>query len=661
MRLPRLLPLLLAPVLLAACATIAPGRLDSFEIVDCELPGVILHIGTAHATTGRARAIRTSADDCALRGGYYTAADRANYETALRVWLPPAEDGDAQAQYHVGQIYEKGLGRAADPAKAAQWYRRAADQGHRAAMTALGTLYERGLVAGGTPTQALELYRRAAQIEAPLAYASDIQLREDEIAALRAELERSHAQAQEQQRDATRRQQALQAEATRLRRELERARAAADRERVAQLEQSLRATDRSLQGATSERASAEQAAQRTLGTGQFVRTAASGTSAAAGAPQIDLLEPTASTVRGLIAVRVRGGAASQRVRVRVRSQLALQDVRIGDSVVAADAQGEYALEVPFDGEATPIEIAATDVRGQRAVLPLLLARDTHSPKVQAVPEAPVRYHALIIGNARYRSWAPLDTPHHDAEDVATVLRERYGFETTVLLDATRAQIFRALAHLRSTLTENDNLLVYYSGHGSWDAGNLQGYWVPVDGDKDSVANYISSSDVTDQIGVMRARQILVVADACYSGVFVRAPDADEASDSALALQQRARIPSRKVMSSGNIREVLDAGRGNHSVFAAEFLDALRRHTGGPIEAQRLYAQIAPRVRSAAEGYGEQQEPQYGQLRFAGHVGGDFLFMPTTSRKSAARAPTTPARPMARSFPPGDPPRTEHAP
>ncbi|MEO5558238.1 MAG: hypothetical protein ABIO49_01000, partial [Dokdonella sp.] len=66
-------------LLLDGCATTtAPGRTDSYEVVDCELPGVVLHIGTAHATTGRNRALRTSADDCGLRGGYYTSADQAN-------------------------------------------------------------------------------------------------------------------------------------------------------------------------------------------------------------------------------------------------------------------------------------------------------------------------------------------------------------------------------------------------------------------------------------------------------------------------------------------------------------------------------------------------------------------------------------------------------
>jgi hypothetical protein len=104
------------------CATLPPAQTDSFAIVDCELPGAVLRMGTGFASTGRARALRTSADDCAIRGGYYL--EGAGYQTALKVWLPLAEQGDLQAQLYLGQIYEKGLGRAPDPAGAMRWYQR---------------------------------------------------------------------------------------------------------------------------------------------------------------------------------------------------------------------------------------------------------------------------------------------------------------------------------------------------------------------------------------------------------------------------------------------------------------------------------------------------------------------------------------------------------
>ncbi|MBL8299474.1 MAG: caspase family protein [Rhodanobacteraceae bacterium] len=621
--------------LLSACATTPPpaGRMDSFEIVDCELPGKVLHIGTAHATTGRVRAIRTSADDCAIRGGYYTEASRANYESALRVWLPPAEDGDAQAQYFVGQIYEKGLGRPADEAKAAQWYERAAKSDYAPALTALAMLHEHGKVPGGSPAQALDLYRRAAKLDQPLAFAGDLNERDQQIAVLRQELAETRDKAAAQREQLQKQQRSLAQQTATLKAELEKARTEADAERSRRVEQELAAKQQSLdQGAARLSAAETQLAQAESAARQIERPVPA--AASGNALEIALLEPQPVAVRGLVTVRVRGDARTQTVALRVGSPAGIREVNINGKPVKPDSAGIVRSELALSGKTTPVEVTAVDSNNQRASLPFVIANDSLVPAgtpVAAIPADFGNYHALIIGNARYSAWDPLNTPHADAESVAQLLRDSYGFKTTVLLDATRGQIFRALAKLRGQLTEQDNLLVFYSGHGTWDRGNHQGYWVPVDGEKDSSANFVSSADVTDLISVMRAKQVLVVADSCYSGVFVHsvAEQLDNASASERRdwLLKRSQIPSRKVMSSGNIREVLDGGGGNHSIFAAEFINTLRRRTDGPFEARELYREITPKVENAARGFGEQQEPQYGQLKFAGHVGGDFVFVP----------------------------------
>jgi transposase len=62
----------------------------------------------------------------------------------------------------VGQIYEKGLGTAASPERAADWYRKAAEQGYRSAQVSLGYLYETGSGVAADDTEALRWYRRAA-------------------------------------------------------------------------------------------------------------------------------------------------------------------------------------------------------------------------------------------------------------------------------------------------------------------------------------------------------------------------------------------------------------------------------------------------------------------------------------------------------------------
>ncbi|MGH9464596.1 MAG: caspase family protein, partial [Thermoanaerobaculia bacterium] len=92
----------------------------------------------------------------------YTEPDQANLGTALQVWLAPAEAGDAEAQFYVGQIFEKGMGVPPDYGSAVAWYRRAAEQGHAAAQIGLGSFYETGRGVTRDPQAALQWYRRAA-------------------------------------------------------------------------------------------------------------------------------------------------------------------------------------------------------------------------------------------------------------------------------------------------------------------------------------------------------------------------------------------------------------------------------------------------------------------------------------------------------------------
>ena len=96
------------------------------------------------------------------------------------------------------------------------------------------------------------------------------------------------------------------------------------------------------------------------------------------------------------------------------------------------------------------------------------------------------YNALIIGNNDYKQLTKLKMAQKDAVAVARLLRESYGFETELILNATRSDIINALASLRATLTENDNLLIYYAGHGLLDPDSEVGYWLPVNAEPDNL-------------------------------------------------------------------------------------------------------------------------------------------------------------------------------
>jgi len=230
------------------------------------------------------------------------------------------------------------------------------------------------------------------------------------------------------------------------------------------------------------------------------------------------------------------------------------------------------------------------------------------------------YHAIVIGNNSYSYIEDLVTAQRDATEVARLLEEKYQFNVKLLQNVSRSELLGELYKLRSVLTEKDNLLIYYGGHGYFDSYSDSGYWLPVDADTQNPSNWISNTDLTDQIRAMKAKHVLVVADSCYSGtltrdVAIRPPDKDY-------LERIAGLRARLVISSGGNEPVADSGPNGHSIFANAFLEALTLNSG-VLESTDLFNRIRRRVAGSPRAI---QVPNYGVLRDAIHDGGDFLFV-----------------------------------
>jgi uncharacterized caspase-like protein len=247
-----------------------------------------------------------------------------------------------------------------------------------------------------------------------------------------------------------------------------------------------------------------------------------------------------------------------------------------------------------------------------------------------------RYHALVIGNDDYAKLPKLQTAIADAEAVAEVLKRRYGFTVELLRNATREDILRALNKYRAELTEQDNLLIYYAGHGSLDRQTSTGFWQPVDAEPDDDLNWIANSDLTRRLNAMTANHVMVIADSCYSGTLVRSggtglPTGQERDE---WLRRMAEKRSRTAIVSGGLEPVADSGRGGHSVFANAFLTTLEENSD-IMEGAALFKQISRPIVVNAD-----QTPQYADIKQAGHEGGEFLFIPLDRKPAAAPAPAT---------------------
>jgi hypothetical protein len=500
-------------------------RVEDLQIVDCSLPGQTRFLGNTSYLTPR-RPTRTTSADCRVRGGEYVAYDRADYKTALNVWMTTAESGDAEAQANVGEIFERGLGGTPNYQAALIWYTKAAEQGNKRAQFNLGTLYEQGSGVKQDPVTAMNWYRKAWGIPA------------DDI------VFRSYMQKQ------------IDVNSQQAHQELEK-----KDQQIRVLEQQLQILRKS-------------SAQNTALKAQLA---------------------------GL--------------------QSVLDDLRKQRVTAAADIQP---IQLREPGREVDSPLAANT--------PSVIAKDKLNFG---------RYFALVIGTQDYQKITPLKTPISDANAVADVLQHKYGFAVTRLLDVDNVAIMEAINNFNNVLGDDDNLLIYYAGHGSRTKvdNHENGYWLAVNADPPPRDTFwITNEFVTRHLSIIKARRVLVVADSCYAGMLSNDPGylllGNESKPNAAYMRYKLARRSRLLLTSGGDAPVLDNGGGKNSVFAHAFIDVLSS-ADRILTAPEVYGAIRQRVEKAAATMQFKQAPELKAIKEAGHEVGDFFFVPTDSTAKVA--------------------------
>jgi hypothetical protein len=642
-----------------------------------------------------------------------------DYAAAAQWYRRAAEKGSARAATSLGALYERGLGVPRDPTQALSWYRRAAPGltftiDESAEMQRLRQENER--LRQQLDVKQKDLDKTQKELE-ELRRGLEQRRREtdqekDALARLRRELEESRKREQAAQaglRDLERairereggvaakdqEAAALRAEIARLQQERAQRERSADqgvqqlRQAIAEREAQLRARDKeaaelraSLTQLRDDRARREQAAAtardlerqiaeresrlaaREREVGELRATVARLESASAAQraeldrlkkqaaeapPDIQLLEPELVAFRSLELRAARLPAARTELLMvgRVTGGVEIATFTINGREHKLEADRMFKASVAVKGGEERIRLVAIDRGGRKATLEFV-ALDASRAAAASLPERVGlprardlnlgSYHALVIGNNDYRYLRRLRTAVNDATVIARILEQDYGFKVTLLLNGDRYQTLSALNTLRETLTEKDNLLVYYAGHGELDQLNQRGHWLPVDAEPGNTANWISTVTITDILNAMTVRQLLVVADSCYSGTLTRSavgqlPGGLSDEERAKLLRRMIEKRSRLALTSGGTEPVLDSLGGPHSVFAQHFIELLRSNSG-VLLGQEMFRHLQGRVTAAVQRRTDQtaQLPEYAPIKAAGHESGDFVF----ARVAAAR-------------------------
>lgn len=236
------------------------------------------------------------------------------------------------------------------------------------------------------------------------------------------------------------------------------------------------------------------------------------------------------------------------------------------------------------------------------------------------------YFALVIGIDDYSGeWPKLRNAVNDAKVVSEVLKSKYVFTQIKTLfneEATRDNILSQFEWLMNSVRKNDNLLIYYSGHGEYSEAMGKGFWVPVDANSKSITKYISNEDIKSFLTGINSKHTLLVTDACFSGDIFRGKTMTIPYESSTKYYQKIySLSSRKAMTSGGVEPVMDKGKDGHSVFAYYFLKALNDNSEKYFDAGQIYNYL--KIPVVNNSY---QEPAYSPIRNTGDEGGQFIFI-----------------------------------
>jgi hypothetical protein len=334
-------------------------------------------------------------------------------------------------------------------------------------------------------------------------------------------------------------------------------------------------------------------------------------------PEIILKEPVQFVARGFKPVTpppnlsTHSGSIVVKGIARDSSGIATVSVDGKEAVLTKQPDGiGFSSIVPLVLGENRIDVIATDRARQEKKITITIHRE--------VGLVVGKYFALLIAVEKYDDpeLESLTNPIHDAESLKTVLTIEYEFDpenVRILKNPDNRAIIAALTEYRKKLTRDDNLLIFYAGHGYWDAGLKQGYWLAANARKNDPTDWLSNSTIRDYIRGIRTQHTLLIADACFSGtIFVERggmrPD--------VAVEKTYELASRRAITSG-VNTVPD-----ESVFLTYLMKRLRDSKETYLTAEQLYVSLKHPVISNSP---VNQVPRYGTIDGAGDEGGDFVF------------------------------------
>jgi len=347
-------------------------------------------------------------------------------------------------------------------------------------------------------------------------------------------------------------------------------------------------------------------------------------------PVVVITEPMVELKRGFKIVETK--------RITVRGKATDPDgifeIMVNGVEANVTENGSFTASVPLKYGDNTLIVKATDIKQATSTKSFKIKRkspkiddvvvDNDFKKEQKIDIGFGKYYALIIGVSEYDDESVVDLsgePTKDAQALADVLTNFYNFDKNnvfLLKDPTAQEIKRNFVMLRKKVTTNDNVLIFYAGHGNYDKTSEYGYWMPSNVNMEYEENIILNSEIVTYLNAIKSKNTLLIADACFGGsILVKKRSYSEASKAIQIMHDKV---SRTAITSGTLTTV-----PNKSIFMKYLLMQLKDNKNRYMSASQLYNSISIPVLNNSPGK-KPPEPMYAPISQTGHMGGDFFFI-----------------------------------
>ncbi len=321
------------------------------------------------------------------------------------------------------------------------------------------------------------------------------------------------------------------------------------------------------------------------------------------APIIEIIEPILSASRDIGVEADKTADTKLHIRGQAFDPGGINKILLNDVPLKIEEHGYFETVQTIVPGINTFSFVAFDNSGNKGTKTFQITAKANQNNSAMIVQTPIYpslekagFYAILIAESNYKL-LPDDKKHlpgtvNDLHNMYNVLVNKYSFppeNIDTLMNADRENIMEKIYQRKSRINENDNLLIFYAGHGLeiiHDDKTKEGFLIPVDASIEQINGvynentFISNYDLLNSIRDSKAKHILFIVDACYAGILLQS--VVPVHDKPEPFEEAYESKSRKLVASTKDKPVPDS-----SLFIKEFTKALQNNSEPYISTEQL--------------------------------------------------------------------------